>query len=115
MAGILDEAGGLLLDEAGGSIYDEAGAPPAPPSTGSWWGLHSVFEESRTEYDAYWSRPPLDCPVCAQPLVNAPSSKSGSGVELYCNYAGDHQYRWPQDREMQPLRMDSGSAGGGGW
>ena len=87
---------------------------PAVKGTGSWWGLHSVYEESRVEYDAYWSRPPLDCPFCGQPLVNAPSSKAGSGTELYCNYAGDHTFRWPRDRE-QPVRIDSGQLGGDGW
>lgn len=77
------------------------------PQTGSWWGLDTILKESRQEYDAYWSRPPLDCPFCGQPLTNAPSSKSGSGVELYCQYAGDHRYHYPEDRE-QPTRMDSG-------
>lgn len=72
-----------------------------------WWGLHSVLEESRQEFDAYWSRPPLDCPVCGQPLLNAPSAKSGSGIELFCNYAGDHEYRYPQDHQP-PVRFDNG-------
>ena len=65
--------------------------------TGSWWGLHSVFEESRQEFEAEWSRPPVACPVCGEPLVNAPSTASGSGVELYCDNAGDHEYHYPRD------------------
>jgi len=85
--------------------------PPPPKPVGSWWGLDTILKESRQEFDAYWDRPPLDCPVCGQPLVNAPSTPAGSGVELYCNYAGDHQYHWPRDRDV-PVRMDSGSSGG---
>lgn len=76
--------------------------------TGGWWGLHSVFEESRQEFEAFVSRPPLACPFCGEPLVNAPSTKSGSGVELYCKFAGDHQYRYPRDFEP-PVRLDSGA------
>lgn len=74
---------------------------------GGWWGLHSVFEQSRQEFDAYWSNPPVACPICGQPLVNAPSTKSGSGIELYCNYAGDHEFQYPRDWNP-PVRLDSG-------
>jgi len=86
-------------------------APAQPAQTGSWWGLHSVFEQDRQEFEAYWSRPPVDCPVCGQPLLQAPSSKSGSGVELYCNYAGDHTYHYPRDFQAA-VRLDSGGLQG---
>jgi hypothetical protein len=75
--------------------------------TGGWWGLHSVLEQSRQEFEAEWSRPPAACPICGQPLVNAPSTKSGTGIELYCDYAGDHTYRYPQDFRP-PVRPDYG-------
>ncbi|MGH3402668.1 MAG: hypothetical protein ACRDRJ_09200 [Streptosporangiaceae bacterium] len=65
--------------------------------TGSWWGLDAVLKESREEFEAFVSRPPMACPVCGQPLVQAPATPSGSGVELYCNYAGDHQFYYPRD------------------
>lgn len=84
-----------------------APAPVVPQQTGSWWGLVSVLEQNRQEFEADISRPRVACPVCGQPLVNAPSTKSGSGVELYCNYAGDHQYHYPRDSEP-PMRLDSG-------
>ena len=74
-----------------------------------WWGLHSVFEQSRQEFEAFISRPPLACPFCGEPLKQAPSTKSGSGIELYCDYAGDHQYRYPQDYQP-PVRLDSGGS-----
>ena len=53
---------------------------------GSWWGLHSVFEQSRQEFEAFASRPPVACPNCGEPLSYAPATKSGSGVERYCPY-----------------------------
>ena len=72
--------------------------------TGGWWGLHSVFEQSRQEFDAYWSAPPVACPNDGEPLINAPSAKSGSGVELYCKYDG---WQYPRDWHP-PIRMDTG-------
>jgi hypothetical protein len=75
--------------------------------TGSWWGLVSVLRQNRQEFDAEWSRPPVACPICGQPLVTAPSTKSGSGVELFCDYAGDHEYQYPRDFHP-PVRPDSG-------
>lgn len=67
------------------------------PQTGSWWGLHSVFEHSRQEFEAYVSRPPVACPVCGEPLMNGPATDAGSGVELYCKFAGDHRFQYPRD------------------
>ena len=72
--------------------------------TGSWWGLDSVFKESRQEFDAYWSRPPVECPRCTEPLTPAPSTASGSGIELFCRFDG---WQFPRDFE-RPVRMDSG-------
>lgn len=62
--------------------------------TGSWWGLVSVLRQSRQEFEAYVSSPPVACPICGEPLSNAPTTESGSGVELYCKF-GD--FRYPQD------------------
>lgn len=75
--------------------------------TGGWYGLDSILKESRAEFEAYVSSPPVACPTCGQPLTNAPASKSGSGVERYCEYAGDHQYHWPRDWDP-PVRLDGG-------
>jgi hypothetical protein len=64
------------------------------PETGSWWGLDSVLKQSRQEFDAYVSRPPVACPIDGEPLVKAPATTAGSGVELYCPW-GNFQY--PRD------------------
>lgn len=86
-----------------------SGTVPAPAAkTGSWWGLDTVLKQSREEFEAFVSRPPMACPVCGQPLVNAPSTRSGSGVELYCEYAGDHRFHYPEDWQP-PVRLDSGA------
>jgi hypothetical protein len=61
--------------------------------TGSWWGLHSVFEHSREEFESYASRPPVACP-CGEPLSNAPATMAGSGCQLYCRYDG---WQYPRD------------------
>jgi hypothetical protein len=73
------------------------GAQPAAVPQGSWWGLDSVFKQSRQEFEAYVSRPPTACPVCGEPLVNGPATAAGSGVELYCKFAGGHHFRYPGD------------------
>jgi hypothetical protein len=62
--------------------------------SGSWYGLDSVFKQSRQEFDAYWSRPPEACPMCGEPLSYAPATKAGSGVERYCKYDG---WQYPRD------------------
>jgi hypothetical protein len=82
---------------------------PGEQNPNGWWGLHSIYEESRQEFDAYWSAPPVACPVCGQPLVSAPSAKSGSGVELFCDYAGDHEFLYPRDWHP-PVRFEGGGA-----
>jgi len=64
------------------------------PTTGSWWGLHSVYEQQRSEFEAYISNPPLACPNCGEPLRYAPSTGSASGIERYCPY---DSFRYPQD------------------
>ena len=63
-------------------------------ATGSWWGLHSVFEQSRQEFEVFSSRPPVACPNCGEPLRYAPATKSGSGVERYCPY---DSWQYPRD------------------
>ena len=62
--------------------------------TGSWWGLVSVFEQSRQEFEAFTSRPPSACPNCGEPLMYAPATKAGSGVERYCKFDG---WQYPSD------------------
>jgi hypothetical protein len=64
------------------------------PATGSWWGLVSVLEQSRQEFEAYASRPPEACPRCGEPLSYAPTTDSGSGVERYCRFDG---FQYPRD------------------
>ena len=91
MPEILDEGGAFLLDEVQGSIFDEAGAVVP---VGSWWGLDSVFKQSRQEFESYVSRPPLACPQCGEPLTNAPATKAGSGIERYCKFDG---WAYPRD------------------
>jgi hypothetical protein len=64
------------------------------PETGSWWGLDSVLKQSSEEFQAYVSRPPMACPNDGEPLRNAPATKSGSGIELYCPFCF---WKYPQD------------------
>ena len=66
------------------------------PATGSWWGLDNVLKESREEFDAFVSRPPLACPDDGEPLKPAPATVSASGIELYCTYCG---WQYPRDYE----------------
>lgn len=66
----------------------------ATAQTGSWWGLDSVFKQSRNEFETFVSRPPTACPNCGEPLRNGPATPSGSGVELYCKYDG---WQYPRD------------------
>jgi hypothetical protein len=67
---------------------------------GSWWGLHSVYQQSRAEFEAFISSPPMACPVDGEPLSNAPSTGSGSGIERYCRY---HPWAFPRDW-LTPMR-----------
>jgi len=65
-----------------------------PAQQGSWWGLDTVFKQSRQEFEAYVSRPPVACPTCGEPLTYAPATKAGSGVERFCKYDG---WQYPRD------------------
>ena len=65
-----------------------------PVKQGSWWGLHSVFEQSKQEFEAFRSNPPVACPRCGEPLRYSPPTKAGSGVERYCPYDG---FQYPRD------------------
>lgn len=96
MANLLDESGAALLDEGGGFLADELGPDVAvTQQQNSWWGLDAVFKQSRAEFEAYVSRPPVACPVCGEPLTNGPATPSGSGVELYCKFG--HGWQYPRD------------------
>lgn len=77
------------------SASGKVAAPP--PKAGSWWGLDTVFKQSRQEFEAYASRPPMACPHDGEPLRNAPATASGSGVQLYCKYCG-----WQYPRDYHP-------------
>lgn len=96
MANILDEGGSPILDEAAGFVTDELGPEPvtAVQQTGSWWGLDTVFKQSRQEFEAFVSRPPMACPDDGEPLRTPPVTPSGSGIELYCPYCG---WQYPRD------------------
>lgn len=72
-----------------------------------WWGLHSIFEQSRQEFEAFVSSPPIACPECGEPLKQAPSTDAGTGIELYCDFGGDHEFLYPRDWRP-PVRLDSG-------
>lgn len=67
---------------------------------GSWWGLHSVFEQSRMEFEAYRSMVPMACPVDGEPLTPGPTTASGAGVERFCRF---DSYRYPRDH-VSPMR-----------
>jgi hypothetical protein len=64
---------------------------------GSWWGLSTVLRQSRQEFEAYASTPPVACPLDGTPLDNAPAVSSASGIELYCPYCG---WQYPRDWEF---------------
>lgn len=69
-----------------------------------WYGLLSVLEQSRMEFETFVSTPPVACPDDGEPLTNAPATKSGSGVERFCKYCG-----WQYPRDWQPpVRLDGG-------
>lgn len=82
--------------------------------TGSWWGLDAVFKQSQQEFDAYWSRPPVDCPICGEPLTPGPSTPRGAAVQLYCKYAGDHEFIYPRDWHPPTRPVTGVGAGAGG-
>lgn len=52
------------------------------PETGSWWGLVTVFEQSRQEFEAFASRPPMACPNDGEPLIYAPATKARQRNQL---------------------------------
>lgn len=78
-------------------------------ASGSWWGLVSVLRESRQEFEAFVSRPPLACPDDGEPLEPGPSTPAGASVELFCRYCG---WQYPRDY-IAPVRPVTGSARGG--
>lgn len=84
--------GSLLL--APSFLAVPSGGATSVRQTGSWWGLDTVFKQSREEFNEYASRPPMACPNDGEPLRNAPATASGSGVELFCPYCG---FQYPRD------------------
>lgn len=82
--------------------------------TGSWRGLSSVLKQSRQEFDAYWSRPPADCPVCGEPLTPGPSTPRGATVQLFCRFGGDHEFVYPRDWHPPTRTVPDGGSGLGG-
>ena len=92
MSAILDEGGSGVLDEAGSGILDET--VTAVAQVGSWWGLDTILKQSRQEFEAYVSMPPMSCPNDGEPLSNAPATPSASGVELFCHFC---HFEYPRD------------------
>jgi hypothetical protein len=88
-------AGGVTLPKP--SVSGRSAASTATPQQGSWWGLDSVFKQSRQEFESFVSRPPMACPVDGEPLRYAPATKSGSGIERYCPWCG-----WSYPRDWVP-------------
>lgn len=80
---------------------------------GGWWGLISVFEHQREEFDAWQNivetEGGIACPVCGEPLQSAGTGPSdvNSRVDRFCRFAGDHQFRVPRDviRPAEGARM----------
>jgi len=68
---------------------------------GSWWGLHNVFEQSRQEFEAYASIPPVACPHDGEPLTSAPAAAALSGTVLRCRFDG---WSYPRDH-VAPMRL----------
>jgi hypothetical protein len=73
----------------------------AAPATGSWWGLDNVFKQSKQEFEAFISRPPMACPLDGEPLRNPPNTRAGSGMTLYCRFCG---WQYPRDY-VRPVRL----------
>jgi hypothetical protein len=70
-------------------------------ATGKWYGLGAIFQDRQAEFGA-WAQiveteGGLACPVCGEPLSTAPPTDAGSGVTLYCRFAGDHRFEVPAD------------------
>ena len=68
---------------------------------GSWWGLVAVLEQSRQEFEALVSIPPVAGPVDGEPLASGPVTASGAGAELFCRHDG---WRYPRDW-VRPVRL----------
>jgi hypothetical protein len=67
----------------------------------SWWGLHSVFEQNRQEFEAFISAPIPACPHDGEPLVLAPTTAAGASIERFCRFDG---FAWPRDY-VTPRRL----------
>ena len=61
---------------------------------GSWWQLLDVLKYREEEFSWWATSPPMACPLCGEPLRNAPSTDSAAQTELYCLFDG---WRYPED------------------
>lgn len=70
------------------------------PATGKWYGLSAILQDREFEFQAWEQIVSTDggmaCPVCGEPLSSGPGSLAGT-VSRYCRFAGDHEYRAPND------------------
>ena len=85
-------SGGVVLPKP--SLAGSSAPAVTVTQTGSWWGLDSIFKQSRSEFENYVSRPPVACPNDGEPLRYAPATRAGSGIERYCPYCG---FQYPRD------------------
>lgn len=83
---------------------------PAQVITGRWYALSAIFETQKQERE-FWNQiveteGGMACPVCGEPLSSGPASAAGT-VSRYCRFAGDHQFRAPNDvvRPVEGARM----------
>lgn len=60
----------------------------------SWWQYLDILKHKEQEFQFYATRPPMSCPRCGEPLMNAPPTDAGSSVELYCRFDG---WQYPRD------------------
>lgn len=83
-------------------LTEISGTPhTAAMQTGSWWGLDAVLKQSKQEFEAFVSRPPMACPNDGEPLRNPPNTAAGAGVGLYCKFCG---FQYPRDW-VAPVRL----------
>lgn len=63
----------------------------------SWWQLDNVLKEQAEYAVHYRTAVPVACPNDGEPLVPAPGTESGSGIELFCRFDG-----WQYPRDYDP-------------
>lgn len=67
----------------------------------SWYQLLDVVRQAQEELDAEASRAPSACPKDGEPLIKAPPTDAGSGMELFCPVDG---WQYPRDW-VRPERL----------